>query len=170
MAYWSASSLHCHTAQIRQEHKAMTTTTPPTETPRTDAAMSAREGNWMNEMVSADFARELERELQLCLAKNTEYQADVIRIAGELILLRQELESQRPRGYLKQEQVTAYLLHWREYWGKLETQIVERDVNISILTKRLHAAEALLKQVLEFNDLTQIREAVRQHLTTKPTP
>lgn len=145
----------------------MTPTTPPTETPRSDAAfdnvadiqaaqtvvigsvlfkkfidgtpLSNDIAVWMVQFARAkgDFARELERELHLCLAKNTEYQADVIRIAGEIILLRQELESQRPKGYLKQEQVTKYLFHWREYCGKLEAQIVERDVQISILTEKL---------------------------------
>lgn len=128
----------------------MTPTIPPTETPRTDAEEDSLHGGTSSNWVPAGFARELERELNLCLAKNTEYQADVIRIAGELILLRQELESQRPKGYLKQEQVTAYLLHWREYCGQLEAQIVERDVNISILSERLYTAEALLESLITF--------------------
>jgi hypothetical protein len=37
-----------------------------------------------------EFAKEFERELTVCLARNTEFQADVIRIAGELEQVRNQ--------------------------------------------------------------------------------
>ena len=59
------------------------------DTPRTDDHVSFHP---IDSTVDADFARELERELNVCLARNTEFQADVIRIAGELAAANERID------------------------------------------------------------------------------